>query len=158
MPTGFVKSTIHACGASARTTEAISSTTGTVRSALASPPAPVVSCPTQPQRSGSVSSTSRAACPPTLSWNSTTCAPATPSSTEEVASTRAGCPACASIRRDTPATSSRRAASGSIRAISVTGSSSRNRAKPSTSSGVYVEPPPTTASFNPSLPSKSRPR
>ena len=41
----------------------MSSTTGTVRSALASPPAPVVSCPTHPHSSGSVSSTLRAVLP-----------------------------------------------------------------------------------------------
>ena len=53
MPTGLVKSTIQASGrGAARTRSAMSSTTGTVRSALASPPAPVVSCPTQPHSSG----------------------------------------------------------------------------------------------------------
>ena len=51
-----------------RARSAIRSTRGTVRSALASPPAPVVSCPTQPNSSGQVSSRSRAACPPTRSW------------------------------------------------------------------------------------------
>ena len=48
MPTGLVKSMIHASGAALVTCSAMSSTTGTVRSALARPPAPVVSCPTQP--------------------------------------------------------------------------------------------------------------
>ena len=44
MPTGLVKSTIQArSAATRRTRSAMSSTTGTVRSALASPPAPVVS-------------------------------------------------------------------------------------------------------------------
>ena len=43
-----------------RTRSAISSTTGTVRIALAKPPAPVVSCPMQPQASGAVSSCSLA--------------------------------------------------------------------------------------------------
>ncbi len=49
MPTGLVKSMIHAPGlARLRIRSATSSTTGTVRSALPSPPAPVVSWPTQP--------------------------------------------------------------------------------------------------------------
>ena len=72
MPTGFVKSTIQARGAaSARTRSAMSSTTGTVRIAFAKPPAPVVSCPMQPQASGAVSSCSRASWPPTRIWIST---------------------------------------------------------------------------------------
>ena len=56
MPTGLVKSMIQASGAAAATCSAMSRTTGTVRSAFASPPAPVVSCPTQPHSSGQVSS------------------------------------------------------------------------------------------------------
>ena len=60
MPTGLVKSTIHASGLAFSTREAMSRTTGTVRRALASPPAPVVSCPTQPHSSGQVSSWLRA--------------------------------------------------------------------------------------------------
>ena len=52
MPTGLVKSMIHASGLARRTRSAMSSTTGTVRSALARPPAPVVSWPTQPHSSG----------------------------------------------------------------------------------------------------------
>ena len=57
MPTGLVKSMIQASGsARCRARSAMSRTIGTVRSALASPPAPVVSCPTQPQSSGQVSS------------------------------------------------------------------------------------------------------
>ena len=47
--------------------------------------------------------------------------------------------------RRTPPTSSSRSAAGSTRTSSSTGSASRSRAKPSISSGVYVEPPPTTA-------------
>ena len=57
IPTGLVKSTIQASvAASSRARSAISSTTGTVRIALAKPPAPVVSCPMQPHGSGTVSS------------------------------------------------------------------------------------------------------
>ena len=57
IPTGFVKSTIQAPSAArSRTRSAISSTTGTVRSAFASPPAPVVSWPMHPHASGTVSS------------------------------------------------------------------------------------------------------
>lgn len=52
MPTGLVKSMIQAAGLARRTCSAIESTTGTVRSALANPPAPVVSWPTQPHSSG----------------------------------------------------------------------------------------------------------
>lgn len=59
IPTGLVKSMIQACGAIRRTRSAMSSTTGTVRSALAKPPAPVVSWPTQQNSSGNVSSTFR---------------------------------------------------------------------------------------------------
>ena len=51
IPTGFVKSTIQAPGAARRATRsAISRTTGTVRSALAKPPAPVVSWPIVAER------------------------------------------------------------------------------------------------------------
>ena len=53
MPTGLVKSMIQASLAASRETRsAISKITGTVRSALASPPAPVVSWPTQPHLKG----------------------------------------------------------------------------------------------------------
>ena len=56
-PVGFVKSTNHAPGAPiSAVSSASSSTTGTVRSAFANPPGPVVSCPMQPNRSGIVSS------------------------------------------------------------------------------------------------------
>ncbi len=89
MPTGLVKSMIQA---SAGARAATSSTTGTVRSALASPPAPVVSWPTQPHSSGNVSSLIRAACPPTRSWMSTTDAPDSPVSTSDVQVTRPGWP------------------------------------------------------------------
>ena len=89
IPTGFVKSTIHAPGAARRrTSSAISSTTGTVRSALASPPAPVVSCPMQPHGSGIVSSRSRASCPPTRIWISTKSAPSSARSSSPVVSSR----------------------------------------------------------------------
>ena len=72
MPTGLVKSMIQASSAASRETRsAMSKITGTVRSALASPPAPVVSWPTQPHRKGRLSSTARAAWPPTLSCSRT---------------------------------------------------------------------------------------
>ena len=59
-PVGLVKSTNHAPGAPRRAVScASSSTTGTVRSAFANPPAPVVSCPMLPNRSGIVSSEPR---------------------------------------------------------------------------------------------------
>ena len=61
---------------------------------------------------------------------------------------RPGWPWWAKMRRARPPTSSRRSSAGSMRTSSSTGRSSRNRANPSMSSGVYVEPPPMTASFN----------
>lgn len=149
MPTGLVKSMIQASGAARLTRSAMSSTTGTVRIAFASPPAPVVSWPMQPHSSGQVSSSLRAACPPTRSWSSTASAPATPASRSEVVTIRPGWPCLAKIRRASPPTSSSRCASGSISASSSTGRLSRSRANPSISSGVYVDPPPTTASFIP---------
>ena len=76
IPTGFVKSTIQApAAARSRTRSAMSSTTGTVRSALASPPAPVVSWPMHPHATGIVSSRSRASWPPTRIWIRTKSAP-----------------------------------------------------------------------------------
>ena len=61
--------------------------------------------------------------------------------------TVAGWPIRSRIRRPNAPTSSSRSWSGSTRTSSSTGRTSRIRAKPSMSSGVYVEPPPTTASF-----------
>ena len=90
MPTGLVKSMIQASGLVRRTRSAMSRTTGTVRSALARPPAPVVSWPTQPHSSGHVSSCSRAAWPPTRSWSSTASAPSTPASRSAVVDDPAG--------------------------------------------------------------------
>ena len=58
-----------------------------------------------------------------------------------------------SIRAASPPTTSRRSASMSWSASSVTSIRSRSRESPETSSGVYVEPPPTTAIFIPSPPS-----
>ena len=85
MPTGFVKSTIHASGAARRAvSSARSRTTGTVRSAFAKPPAPVVSCPMPPYFGGIVSSTNRAAWPPTRSWTITKSAPSRASSRSTV--------------------------------------------------------------------------
>ena len=63
---------------------------GTVRSALAKPPAPVVSWPMTPKRRGSVSSTSRAAWPPTRSWSSTKSAPSMAASRSPVRVSRPG--------------------------------------------------------------------
>ncbi len=71
-PDGLVKSSSQAPGAPRRrVSAAMSSTTGTVRSALAKPPGPVVSWPMQPNCRGMVSSRRRAAMPPTRSWTST---------------------------------------------------------------------------------------
>ena len=135
MPTGLVKSMSHAPGAARRrASSAISSTSGMVRSALASPPAPVVSCPTQQKSSGHVSSLSRAACPPTRSWMSTAAAPSSPSSASVVHRTIAWCPCARMIRADTGPTTASRASSGSTRTSSVTCGASRP--SPSASSGV----------------------
>ncbi len=134
MPTGLVKFTIHAPGLRRRTRSAISSTTGTVRMAFASPPAPVVSCPMHPQVSGHVSSRARAACPPMRSCSSTAAASVTASSRSLVVEILHGLPVRTRIRRHSPATTARRCASGSMSASSSTASASR--AMPSTNSGV----------------------
>ena len=90
------------------TRSASSSITGTVRIAFAKPPAPVVSWPMQPQRSGTVSSWSRDCCPPTRIWKSTNEAPSIAASWSLVRSTRPSKPARASIRSaSAPTTSSR---------------------------------------------------
>ena len=135
IPTGLVKSMMKAEGeARRRARSARSRTMGTVRSALASPPAPVVSCPTQPQSSGQVSSRWRAAWPPIRSWNKIASAPSAPSSRLPVQRTRAGWPWAAMIRADTGPTAASRDGSGSTRTNSVTWGSSRPI--PSASSGV----------------------
>lgn len=136
MPTGLVKSTIQASGLRRRTRSAMSRTTGTVRSALARPPAPVVSCPTQPHSSGQVSSWWRAAWPPMRSCSSTASAPSIPASRSSVQEIVPGWPCLAKIRRARPPTLSSRSLAGSIRTSSSSGSTSRSRAKPSMSSGV----------------------
>ena len=76
----------------ARVRSAMSRTTGTVRSALANPPAPVVSWPMQPHLCGQVSSRCLAAWPPIRSWSRTAAAPSRPSSRSAVHRTVAGCP------------------------------------------------------------------
>ena len=65
MPAGFVKFMNQARGARAAVRSAIIRMTGIVRSAKAMPPGPVVSCPSTPCASGTVSSTIRLAMPPT---------------------------------------------------------------------------------------------
>ena len=62
-------------------------------------------------------------------------------------------PCFSSIRAAISPTTSRRSGSMSWRTSSVTSIRSRSRESPETSSGVYVEPPPTTAIFIPSPPS-----
>ena len=105
IPTGLVKSTIQAPGAARRpVSSASSSTSGTVRSALARPPAPVVSWPTTPKVGGSVSSVSRAAWPPTRSWMSTKSAPSIAASRSPLRTSRPPQPSRSSIRRARPPT------------------------------------------------------
>ena len=65
IPAGFVKFMNHARGARAAVRSAIIRMTGIVRSAKAMPPGPVVSWPSTPWASGTVSSTMRLAMPPT---------------------------------------------------------------------------------------------
>ena len=96
---------------SSRTRSAISSTTGTVRSALAKPPAPVVSWPMQPQASGTVSSESRASCPPTRIWSRTKSAPSSARSRSPVTCSSPAKPCRSSIRAARPPTTSRRSSS-----------------------------------------------
>ena len=112
IPTGFVKSTIHASGAAqlADARRRSSSTTGTVRSALANPPAPVVSLPdAAARRAATVSSDSRAAWPPTRIWSRTKSAPSTARSRSSGRRrARRRRPAASSIRRASPPTTSRR--------------------------------------------------
>ena len=135
IPTGLVKSMMKAAGEARRAARSAKSRTmGTVRSAFASPPAPVVSCPTQPQSSGQVSSRWRAAWPPIRSWNKIASAPSVPSSRSPVQLTRAGWSWAAMIRADTGPTAARRPGSGSTSTSSATSGSSRPI--PSASSGV----------------------
>ena len=150
MPTGFVKSTSQAPGAPRRAaSSAISRTTGTVRRAFRNPPGPVVSWPTQPKRGGIVSSRYRAAWPPTRSWRITKSAPSSATARRSVIVSRPVQPFRARIRPARPPTIASRSASGSRRTSSSTGRRSSLAANPSTSSGVYVLAPPTTAIFTP---------
>ena len=137
------------------TRSAMSSTTGTVRIALAKPPAPVVSCPMQPQASGTVSSCSRAAWPPTRIWSSTKSAPSTARSRSPVMVSSPANALRSSIRRASPPTTSQPLGVDVVQHELV---DAQRRRGPDTSSGVYVEPPPMTATFTPSPPSASRPR
>ena len=98
-PVGLVKSTNHAPGAPRRAVSSASSrTTGTVRSAFANPPAPVVSWPMNPNRPGIVSSDRRAVWPPTRSCTITKCAPSSASSRRSVRTSRPAHPTRRSIR------------------------------------------------------------
>ena len=100
MPTGFVKSTIHAPSGAC---SAISSTTGTVRRALARPPAPVVSRLMQPQGEG-LSSSRRALWPPTRTWTSTKSAPSRAGRSSSVTTSSPRYPCRWSILRAIPDT------------------------------------------------------
>jgi hypothetical protein len=77
----------------------------------------------------------------------TTSASLAPASRSVVQHTWPGWPYRRKIRRENAPTISSRSAAGSMRTTSDTIEPSR--ANPSTSSGVYVEPPPTTATFIP---------
>ncbi len=149
MPTGLAKSTIHAPGAARRSTSAArSSTTGTVRSALARPPAPVVSWPRQPQRRGHglVVQPGLLTADPELDQHRVRALerrrpvggqrqPARPVAVVEDAPGE-GADHLQPLR-----------ASGRAAPARTTGRSPLRRAIPETSSGVYVEPPPTTTTF-----------
>ena len=131
----------------------MSSTTGTVRSAFASPPAPVVSCPTQPHASGQVSSWWRAAWPPTRSWSRTASAPVERRvERRPVAVTLTGCP---SRGEDPPPDPGDELEPLGVRVDEHQLVDGQHVAQPGEARrrapGVYVEPPPTTASFMVSL-------
>src|SRR3954463_4447469 len=100
-----------------------------------------------PHSSGHVSPCRRAALPPTRSWGSTASESVTPASMSVVVTTWAGWSARSSMRRLMAPTTSSRSPAGSARTRVSTGRTSRRRARPSTSSGVYVDAPPTTVTF-----------
>src|SRR4051794_215320 len=147
MPTGLVKSTIHAPGwARRRIRSARPGPPGPARTALPGPPAPVVSWPTQLHSRGNVSSLIRAFWPPTRSCRTATSASVTPASRSVVHVTLPGWPYRPKMRAAKAPTISSRSAAGSIRTSSSTDRpESRSRANPSANSGVYVDPPPMTA-------------
>ncbi len=79
MPTGLVKSTIHASGFACATDGLGDPQDHRHRAQrLGESAGPVVSCPMHPHSCGNVSSPWRAACPPTRSWMSTASASDTP--------------------------------------------------------------------------------
>ena len=75
IPEGLVKLISQASGQYFSISRQIDRITGIVRSALAKPPGPVVSCPMMPNSSGIFSSWERASNPPTRNWVSTKSAP-----------------------------------------------------------------------------------
>src|SRR5262245_2438190 len=102
----------------------------------------------QPNSSGNDSSLARACCPPTRICTRTALAPSAPMARSGVQTTRAGWPWRSRIRLARPPTTRSRSAFGSTRTSSSTaGSPGVRRAMPSTSSGVYVDAPPTTVSL-----------
>ena len=155
IPTGLVKSTIQASGAaSSRARAAISSTTGTVRIALASPPGPVVSWPTHPQAAGIclVVEPRRLAADADLDQDRV-------GAVERVVEV-AGQLERAGVALAGQHPPGQRADHLEPRGVDVvehelasTAIRSRSRIRPETSSGVYVEPAPITARFIPSPPS-----
>ena len=79
MPAGFVKLISHACGARSATVCASATISGIVRRAKQMPPGPVVSWPSTPRPSGTLSSTTRpSSCPVRMAAN-TNAAPSTAS-------------------------------------------------------------------------------
>ena len=149
-PVGFVKSTNHAPGAPRRAvSSASSSTTGTVRSAFANPPGPVVSCPMQPNRSGMVSSWNRAglAAHPELHDHEVGALERLVAVAGEREVPRPAGPAHHPLRERAD---DRQALGIDVQQHQlVHGNRSPRVTNPSTSSGVYVLPPPTTATFTP---------
>ena len=155
MPTGFVKSTIHAPGAARSCTRsAISSITGTVRIAFAKPPAPVVSWPTQPQRERDrlVLVPRRLPADADLDEHEVGAVDGRVEIARDVQRARRSRRGRACGRAIAP-TTSRRPSSMSCSDSRSSPSRSRSRASPATSSGVYVDPAPMTAILIPSPPS-----
>ena len=84
MPAGLVKLISHASGARAAIVSASAVIAGIVRSAKQMPPGPVVSWPSTPSPSGTLSSTTRPSSWPTRIAQNTKSAPSTASSSTVV--------------------------------------------------------------------------
>ena len=120
-----------------------------VRCAEPSPGRPLRSSPGRWCRTGGGVSRRRdgACCPPTRSCTSTKSAPSTASSGFVVSRRSPSQSSRRSMRPASPPTTARRSSLTSCSTSSRIGRRSRRAARPSMSSGVYVLPPPMTATF-----------